>query len=238
MQCCHWTRSYQNASQFNDLLPKTAQDLCFQNGIKAFPWHRVTNRYPFWWQQEWYVRGKIEISIFTHFITELCSPKVKFLPLLARGSTTYVRLVPETSLESVTWKSEDWSGVNVLTNFYQFQNWFWKLAMKTGFVFNDKLFGEPTIYSDHRHIYFPSVNWAWSTEKASAMLSFFSCLDKLVLNIISKQWKSILKDRGIQILHKGRLYLPYARHYNPRFVYFLPTFWKSFIYCDLWPYVW
>ena len=22
-------------------------------------------------------------------------------------------------------------------------------------------------------------------------------------------------------------YIPYARHYNPRFVYFLPTFWKS-----------
>ena len=31
---------------------------------------------------------------------------------------------------------------------------------------------------------------------------------------------------------------PYARHYNPRFVYFLPTFWSSFMYCDLWPYVW
>ena len=28
------------------------------------------------------------------------------------------------------------------------------------------------------------------------------------------------------------------RHYNPRFVYFLPTFWSSFMYCDLWPYVW
>jgi hypothetical protein len=25
---------------------------------------------------------------------------------------------------------------------------------------------------------------------------------------------------------------------NPRFVYFLPTFWSSFIYCDLWSYVW
>ena len=23
------------------------------------------------------------------------------------------------------------------------------------------------------------------------------------------------------------IYLPYARHYNPRFVYFLPTFWRS-----------
>ena len=45
-----------------------------------------------------YVRGKIEISIFTHFITELCSPKVKFLPLLARGSTTYVS---ETSFRNI-----------------------------------------------------------------------------------------------------------------------------------------
>ena len=34
------------------------------------------------------------------------------------------------------------------------------------------------------------------------------------------------------------LYIPYACHYNPRFVYFLPTFWSSFMYCDLWPYVW
>ena len=32
--------------------------------------------------------------------------------------------------------------------------------------------------------------------------------------------------------------IPYARHYKPRFVYFLPTFWSSFMYCDLWPYVW
>ena len=31
--------------------------------------------------------------------------------------------------------------------------------------------------------------------------------------------------------------LPYARHYNPRFVYFLPTFWSSFMYCDLWPHI-
>ena len=33
-------------------------------------------------------------------------------------------------------------------------------------------------------------------------------------------------------------YIPYACHYNPWFVYFLPTFWSSFMYCDLWPYVW
>ena len=32
--------------------------------------------------------------------------------------------------------------------------------------------------------------------------------------------------------------VPYACHYNPRFVYFLPTFWSSFMYCDIWPYVW
>ena len=34
------------------------------------------------------------------------------------------------------------------------------------------------------------------------------------------------------------LWLLYERHYNPRFVYFLPTFWNSFMYCYLWPYVW
>ena len=33
-------------------------------------------------------------------------------------------------------------------------------------------------------------------------------------------------------------YIPYARHYNPRFVYILPLFWSSFMNCDLWPYVW
>ena len=38
--------------------------------------------------------------------------------------------------------------------------------------------------------------------------------------------------------------LPYARHYNPRFVYFLPTFWstKTFFqwafFLKFWPYVW
>ena len=32
--------------------------------------------------------------------------------------------------------------------------------------------------------------------------------------------------------------IPYERHYNPRFVYFLPTFWSSFMYCELWPYLW
>ena len=39
-------------------------------------------------------------------------------------------------------------------------------------------------------------------------------------------------------------WLPYARHYNPRFVYFLPTFWspKTFFqgafFLKFWPYVW
>ena len=38
--------------------------------------------------------------------------------------------------------------------------------------------------------------------------------------------------------------LPYARHFNPRFVYFLPTFWswKTFFqgafFLKFWPYVW
>ena len=32
--------------------------------------------------------------------------------------------------------------------------------------------------------------------------------------------------------------IPYARPYNLRFVYFLLTFWISFMHCDLWPYVW
>ena len=32
--------------------------------------------------------------------------------------------------------------------------------------------------------------------------------------------------------------IPYVRHYNPRFVYFLPTFQSSYMYCVLWSYVW
>ena len=32
--------------------------------------------------------------------------------------------------------------------------------------------------------------------------------------------------------------LPYARHYKPRLVYFLPHSQRPFMYCDLWPYVW
>ena len=28
-------------------------------------------------------------------------------------------------------------------------------------------------------------------------------------------------------------HIPYAPNYIPRFVYFLPTFWSSFMYCDL-----
>ena len=35
-----------------------------------------------------------------------------------------------------------------------------------------------------------------------------------------------------------KLHLPYARQYNPRFVYFLPTFWSSLMYCDLWLVAW
>ena len=33
-------------------------------------------------------------------------------------------------------------------------------------------------------------------------------------------------------------YIPYARHYKPRLVYFLPHFQRPFMYCDLWSYVW
>ena len=39
-------------------------------------------------------------------------------------------------------------------------------------------------------------------------------------------------------------YILYARHYNPRFVYFLPTFWSSktffqgAFFLKIWPYVW
>ena len=43
---------------------------------------------------------------------------------------------------------------------------------------------------------------------------------------------------------KSGFEIPYARHYNPRFVYFLPTFWspKTFFqgafFLKFWPHVW
>ena len=43
---------------------------------------------------------------------------------------------------------------------------------------------------------------------------------------------------------KHLTYVPYLHHYNPRFIYFLPTFWgpKTFFqgasFLKLWPYVW
>ena len=58
-------------------------------------------------------------------------------------------------------------------------------------------------------------------------------------NILSKKW-NVPEELGHDIfLQTNQLQcIPYARHYNPRFVYFLPTSWSSFMYCDLWPYVW
>ena len=51
--------------------------------------------------------------------------------------------------------------------------------------------------------------------------------------------------RGVYRTHQLELVqLPYARHYNPRFVFFLPTFWspKTFFqgsfFLKFWPYVW
>ena len=40
------------------------------------------------------------------------------------------------------------------------------------------------------------------------------------------------------LIPSSSVLIPYACHYNPQFVYFLPTFWSSFMYCYLWPYVW
>ena len=50
-------------------------------------------------------------------------------------------------------------------------------------------------------------------------------------------------DRGDWVLPLGsswteNLQFTYTHHYNPRFVYFSLTFWSSFMYCDLWSYVW
>ena len=38
--------------------------------------------------------------------------------------------------------------------------------------------------------------------------------------------------------HLKVFWIPYARQYNLRFAYFLPSFRSSFMYCDLRPYVW
>ena len=49
---------------------------------------------------------------------------------------------------------------------------------------------------------------------------------------------AFLNDTAWFIWDSSNIYLLYPCHYNPRFAYFLPTFWSSFMYCDLWPYVW
>ena len=46
-----------------------------------------------------------------------------------------------------------------------------------------------------------------------------------------------LKSAKYKWFHKSFQVL-YAPHYNPLFVDFSPIFWSSFMYCDLWPYVW
>ena len=57
----------------------------------------------------------------------------------------------------------------------------------------------------------------------------FFCQNEIELEDINE----LLKTSAITDID-----IPYARHYDPRFVYFLLTFWSSFMYCDIWPYVW
>ena len=48
-------------------------------------------------------------------------------------------------------------------------------------------------------------------------------------------WGKLIPLRMYLLLISGHHQIPYACQYNPRFVYFLPTYWSSFMYCDLWP---
>ena len=75
-----------------------------------------------------------------------------------------------------------------------------------------------------------SITGSWVLTIYKARILRKNPLEKTFLDI------KILDQR--QIDDKQMNELPYTRHYNPQFVYFFPTFWSSFMYCDLWPYVW
>jgi hypothetical protein len=57
-------------------------------------------------------------------------------------------------------------------------------------------------------------------------------------------WKLVVKETHTYYSPIFNIHIPYARHYNPRFVYFLPTFWKSktffqrVFFRKFCPYVW
>ena len=51
----------------------------------------------------------------------------------------------------------------------------------------------------------------WEITKSCMQISSFK------LNLWNMEWRQYFVD------------LPYARHYTPRFVYFLPTFWRPFL---------
>ena len=64
---------------------------------------------------------------------------------------------------------------------------------------------------------------------AEVFLKLFVCL--------TLHWCTLCTNPILIALYKVK-HVPNARHYNPRFVYFLSTFWSLFMYCDLWAYVW
>ena len=84
----------------------------------------------------------------------------------------------------------------------------------------------------------------WWVLKSSISCPSYSLILSLVQEVLREESQiepQFLLDTdlfGSQEHTKNYFHLPYARHYNPRFVYFLPTFWRSLMYCDLWPYVW
>ena len=72
-------------------------------------------------------------------------------------------------------------------------------------------------------------------QKGVLGLEVFCRVDYDILILISAsdvsskpQRDEILSERSIQCL-RNQSYIPYARHYNPRFVYFLPHFSVRFI---------
>ena len=83
----------------------------------------------------------------------------------------------------------------------------------------------------------------FSTTTIAKIIKTFKWVQVVITDAISYQ----ICDSSTLVIVKSGMFkswqevpieLPYARHYKPRLVYFLPTFWSSFMYCDLWPYVW
>ena len=73
--------------------------------------------------------------------------------------------------------------------------------------------------------------WQWRKEHSKRTKGYLSIILMLTLK----------ETANARMQNSNRNNLPYARHYNPRFVYFLPTsktFFQGAFFLKFWPYVW